>query len=441
MIPLLALSISLFALYEVRLSRPSASPTRRRLAAATAATTEFGSEEFWNLCTNLPSEEEPVLEVLRQAKETNPQWHQARDLTLDGYSVLQHACLQGATNVVRYCLEEGSNPNRRTQEHESTPLKWAANRGYKEIVQLLLDHAADEDARDYFGYTPLQYAALGGHSSVLAILLHLEDTTGETMEDMLQLLATFSPRNENVNAIDDETGFRPLHLACGLGRLDLVEALLELGAMADEPTHEGRTPLFFAVSAGHDHLIPTLFDWGAFVGACTHSTKTRHHVANPGWTLLHEASQKNQHECAQLLLERFGMDPNVVTVGKETPLLIAVQNGNLEVAQTLLQDGGVSLNQGDDWNTTPLHDACRQNFPQIVELLLEHGADLCAQNNYNETPLHHCCWLGHVETANLLTQDGDPSLLWEAKNKDQKTPLDYAKERGHTAFRAAMNMA
>jgi ankyrin repeat protein len=53
-----------------------------------------------------------------------------------------------------------------------TPLSWAAKRGHKGIVKLLLEKGADVNAATVsFGQTPLYWASENGHVDVVKLLL------------------------------------------------------------------------------------------------------------------------------------------------------------------------------------------------------------------------------------------------------------------------------
>jgi len=57
-------------------------------------------------------------------------------------------------------------------EHdEVTPLLWAATRGHKYIVQILLDNGANINHQDNYGQTALLKAAYEGHKDIVQILL------------------------------------------------------------------------------------------------------------------------------------------------------------------------------------------------------------------------------------------------------------------------------
>lgn len=54
------------------------------------------------------------------------------------------------------------------------------------------------------------------------------------------------------------TGQQPIHVASGLGHLELVELLLEEGASVQEEDKEGYTPMHLAAKFGHTPIIEVL---------------------------------------------------------------------------------------------------------------------------------------------------------------------------------------
>jgi ankyrin repeat protein len=56
-----------------------------------------------------------------------------------------------------------------------------------------------------------------------------------------------------------------------------------------------------------------------------------------------------------------------------TPLHIAIQNGNIEIIKSLLADG-CNVHARNNEGLTPLDLATTLNSEEIVHLLLEHGA-------------------------------------------------------------------
>ncbi|KAA0203938.1 hypothetical protein HAZT_HAZT009291 [Hyalella azteca] len=52
-----------------------------------------------------------------------------------------------------------------------TGLHWAADRGHRDVAELLLDRGADVNAQDEGGQTPLHYAASCGYEALVCLLL------------------------------------------------------------------------------------------------------------------------------------------------------------------------------------------------------------------------------------------------------------------------------
>jgi ankyrin repeat protein len=64
----------------------------------------------------------------------------------------------------------------------------------------------------------------------------------------------------------------------------------------------------------------------------------------------------------------------------------------------------------------------------VVRLLLEHGADINAQNQIGRTPLHWASIKGALEVVRLLLEHGSDV---EVEDYDGKTALEFAADGGH----------
>lgn len=106
------------------------------------------------------------------------------------------------------------------------------------------------------------------------------------------------------------------------------------------------------------------------------------------------------------LLECNEVDINK-TVWNKSPLLIAVENGHVEVAKTLMsQSSRVDINSATFLGDTALSVAAVNGHLGIVELLLQNERlDCMAQNAFGETALHLAAREGHEAIVKCLCGD------------------------------------
>lgn len=110
-----------------------------------------------------------------------------------------------------------------------TPLLIAARDGLAEVVQLLLEHGADQTLVDYYMRSlPIHKAAYGGHAAVLEALIQDHRIT--------QVLNAQGPFN----------GYTPLHDAIWHGHYEAAKVLLNAGAETDLRGYDGHTALELA---------------------------------------------------------------------------------------------------------------------------------------------------------------------------------------------------
>jgi ankyrin repeat protein len=342
---------------------------------------------------------------------------------------LRYAAYYGLCDVVEFLLVERSQDvNARRAPRNETALSVASTRGHLEVTQLLLEHHAEPNAREYGYRTPLHGASQRGLLDIVRVLLEYG-------------------ADPNAMGVGNTT---PLHLALHAGHLKVALVLLEHGADANAQGMGNSTPLHLALQAGQWGFASVLLEHGADANIKDHGNRTPLHQASQGGNLesarfllghgadanlcdgtrstpLHLALQRGHVEVARVLLE-YGADANAWDVGRWTALHRASKAGHLEVVRLLLEHGADANPSRGNGNWSPLHFASKSGHLEVVRLLLEHGADANSRTAEGCAALHHVAKRGHAQVARVLLQYGASA---SAQGSRKRTPLHRASEGGH----------
>ena len=177
-----------------------------------------------------------------------------------------------------------------------------------------------------------------------------------------------------------------LQAASRIGNIEIVERLLKAGAKIDILQGVHGTPLRAAVIQGHEDLVRMLIAHGADVNL---------RYSDYSGSILHLALESGKSEIFKLLLDA-GADMNIRTKDKQHVLTEACKHGDATLVELLLASGvDVSVSGTKSENrtnmpyeeATPLHAACANSHIHIVQLLVDHGADIEKTNESSATPL------------------------------------------------------
>lgn len=195
---------------------------------------------------------------------------------------LLNAVYSDDLSLSRKLVKQGHNVTE-ANRYGVTPLSMACQNGNSSMVELLLKAGADANSELEGGETALMTAARTGNAKCVKLLLE----NGSEIEA--------KERN-------DQTA---LMWAAAAGNADVVELLLERSAEFQKPLKSGFNPLLFAVRAGHSSVVRLLLRAGA-----------------------------NVNEAADVP-RSGGRDMR----DKTSPLMLATENGNLELALELIDAG------------------------------------------------------------------------------------------------------
>ncbi|MDU8946447.1 ankyrin repeat domain-containing protein [Ovoidimarina sediminis] len=150
---------------------------------------------------------------------------------------LLNAVKEGDPEAVIQVLEADSHDPKTL----SRPLFFAAQRGYADVVEVLLEHGANPNTSFTYG-SPLHAAARANDTSVLALLLK-------------------SGADPDLAAGDFDQS--PLHEAADRGAFEAATLLIEHGADVNFRNSKGRPPIHAAAASGHQDMVDFLRAHGA----------------------------------------------------------------------------------------------------------------------------------------------------------------------------------
>ncbi|KAI1702840.1 ankyrin repeats (3 copies) domain-containing protein [Ditylenchus destructor] len=151
-----------------------------------------------------------------------------------------------------------------------------------------------------------------------------------------------------------------------------------------------------------------------------------------GFAPLHLAVKWGRHDIVEYLLtqKHTSLDvdiPTATNIKKLTPLMMACQTGDLEMAELLINTGNAFIDAVDRLKRTPLIHAAMNGQTHLVAMLLRKGASVSSKpDSSGNTAAHYAGWL---DVLKLLAQ-ADRDVL-KATNSWQLAPLAVAYLKGH----------
>ncbi|XP_041462791.1 transient receptor potential cation channel subfamily A member 1 homolog [Lytechinus variegatus] len=300
----------------------------------------------------------------------------------------------------------------------ATPLFHACKSGNTDGALILINRGADILISDVNGDTPLHVAVRHSHTLIVTALIEVAEGRGEINQVMLD---------------ENSRGVIPLYDAIRCGHRDLFKTILSNVSTSMPQTNgldieklvnfasrdNDDTLLHVAAAAGYQDIVECLINNGAMVNR----------VNFDGQTPMHFACEKNNESIALCLVENGG-DVNIVDSAGLNPLQVAVNYNSFETLMTLLQSiSGASGGQSDE-ATDILQWSAANNKADILRKILDYEFRFHEMTDRGIMDfIMGAVKRKHGETVHVLVRWN--RAVVDHRDELGNTPLHYAAEGGH----------
>lgn len=191
----------------------------------------------------------------------------------------------------------------------------------------------------------------------------------------------------------DENGESGVHWAARQGHGDVIEFLYQHDASVNTPNKAGDTPVHLASKQGHAKTVVML---------CRHCDINQ--TNEEGETALHLAAMRGHTDALRCLIEA-GADPDVTDKHGCTALHLALRRHHTTAAIMLLQDG-CNIDIVDNLGEAPIHIVAREGYLPMAQTLCAFGCKVEIKNKFGQYPLHLAARSGHTEMVRCLCLAG-----------------------------------
>lgn len=304
-------------------------------------------------------------------------------------------------------LENGANPNIRSDQGGESALHYAIKNDCAEIIDILAAQNASSQNVDF----NLETSA---GDSPLSLALSLKRHA---------LVPQLIKGGSNVNARNKD-GLSLLHQAILNRSSETAVFLIQNGAHIEETTLDGESPLILSIREECEEVVDILCSKGASM------------LSGSGTNPLYLALEMRQENVANILVSH-GIDLDCwspVGDGTLETLLHRALRDDVEdeyIATYLIKKGcDIDSPKQHDSNCaeeivlnreSPLHMCCRLGLHQTCQVLIKSGANLNCLNVESQTPLHVAIKHGKDDIIRLLLDQ--PTIDLKVRDKSGNTPF------------------
>ena len=342
----------------------------------------------------------------------------------NGMSALHKSVSSGNLVIAKVLLRNGATVDVKGPDNK-TPLHLAAQSSDEDLVALLIEQTADQNALDALKRTPLHLAAGRGNIKICNLLLdhgaqlNLRDTHSKTAMQVAaeagKVAVVELLRQRSNLKVTDHGSLIAFYAAVESGQLRTAESFLDQGLSLKNLKGDSYKPATLAAKSGSITMLDLMIS-----RKCRLKDKSPH-----DWTALHHSCHIGNESITQRLLEK-DLSGKATTLKKETPLLLAIKAGHVNIVELLLRYKAAALSTKDGDGQDPLHHAIRMGRLDIVNLLLSNKVSISNENNFGWKSIHIACAYGHLGIVQALISHG-------ASLEEKLSDTDFKKEHTHYA--------
>ena len=331
-----------------------------------------------------------------------------------GSTPLHYASEGGHMNIIQYLITElGCNPNIRNN-NGSLPLHRACLDGHLNVIKYFMIYyptykqnrfiRCQSSISSNFDSLPLRIASVNG-------------------------VTTYFITEQNCDPVkycQDNGGFTPLHYAAEGGHVNIIQYLItELGCGPTTPDNCGTLPIHIACLNGHLNATKFLI----IKQKCNPNIQN-----NKGYTPLHCATEGGHMNIIQCLFTELGCDPTIPDNKGSLPLHIASLNGHLNVVKYFITKLRFDSNCRNETGSTPLHCATERGHMNIIQYLVTNvkSCDISVVDNEGKNILHLASYYGHHQIVKWLLHLGQFEIM--ATDKLGQTCIDLAGNKNKNRY-------
>lgn len=290
----------------------------------------------------------------------------------DGFTLLHDAALNNRTQIAKFLLAAGLNPNARTADGRT--MYHCALSSSPELMQVLLQHGMKIAMSDNYRHFDI-------------VIENLNPKLAQWLLDRGDEIHMITIKNvdliKHVINQDCSDTFAFL-LNNGLARVAHDEKIGGLNSL-----------LAYAVERNAKNVVKLLLE---------HRTDPNAHSSD-GKPVIYSALDVHNEAIIERLIEH-GADVNLcAAVFGESLLQEAINNGNARIAQLLIKSGANVVHTGGFDKNTPLHCAAKRGYLKTAQMLVSAGADPHCEDKRGKTALDVAIDHERAEVARFLREE------------------------------------